>query len=83
MEESRRGDGRKTDYFVNLKGKVLAACVPPAYMYGLETMALTEKQLEKVQICENNWIARIVGEKRADKRRMDELRLEFGIKESC
>ena len=27
-----------------LIGQVLSSCVTPAYMYGLETMALTEKQ---------------------------------------
>ena len=33
------------------KGNVLSSCVTPAYMIGLETMALTEKQQEKVQVC--------------------------------
>ena len=44
-------------------------------------MALTEKQQVKVQVCENNWIRRIVGVKRADKRKMDELRVEVRVKE--
>ena len=44
-------------------------------------MALTEK-LQKAQVCENNWIRRIVGVKRADKRRLDEQRVEVGVKES-
>ena len=35
-----------------------------------------------MQICENNWIIRIVGVKMADKRRMDELRVEVGVKDS-
>ena len=30
---------------------MLSLCVTPAYMNGLETMALTEKQQEKVQVC--------------------------------
>ena len=30
-----------------------------SYMYGLETMALTEKQ-QKAQVCENCWVRRIV-----------------------
>ena len=51
-------------------------------MYDLETIALTEKQQEKVQVCENNWIRRIVAEKRADMRRIDELRVEVEVKES-
>ena len=45
------------------KGKVLSSCVAPTYMYGLEAMALTEKQQENVLVCENNWIRRIVGGK--------------------
>ena len=32
------------------KGKVLNSCFTPAYMYSLETMALTEKHQEKWQI---------------------------------
>ena len=31
------------------KGKVFTSCVTPAYVYGLETMALTKKRQEKVQ----------------------------------
>ena len=34
-----------------LKGKVLSSCITPAY---LETMVMTEKQQEKLQVCENN-----------------------------
>ena len=44
-------------------------------------MAPTEKQ-QKVQVCETSWIRRIVGVKRADKRKMNELRVEVGVKES-
>ena len=42
----------------------------------LEMMAPTEKR------CKNNGIRRIVGVKREDKRRKDELRVEVGVKES-
>ena len=35
-----------------LKGKVLSSCVARVYMNAFETMSLTEKQQEKVQICE-------------------------------
>ena len=34
------------------KGNMPSLCVIPAYMNELETMALTEKQHEKVQVCE-------------------------------
>ena len=36
----------------------------------------------KVQICENNWVRRIMRVKKPDKIRMDELRVELGIKET-
>ena len=42
-----------------LKGKVLEACVVPACVYRLGTLALTERQEEKKQIAENNWVRRI------------------------
>ena len=35
-----------------------------------------------MQVCENNWIRRPVGVERADKRRMEELRVEIGVKDS-
>ena len=34
------------------KGNVLSSLVTPAYLNALETMALTEKQQENVQVCE-------------------------------
>ena len=37
-------------YHVNVN--VLSSCVTPAYMNALKTMALIEKQQEKVQVCE-------------------------------
>ena len=40
------------------------SCVTPAYMNILETMALTEKQQDKVQVCERNGRGKLA--KRAD-----------------
>ena len=40
MEECGTGDGRHISR--KLKGKVLNWCITPAYLYGLETMAMTE-----------------------------------------
>ena len=42
-----------------LKGKVLEACVLPACIYGSLTLALTERQEEKLHVAENNWVRRI------------------------
>ena len=45
-------------------------------------MVVMETQQEKVQVCTNNWVRWIVGVKRIDKRRMEELREEVGVRES-
>ena len=57
-----------------LKGKVLDSCVVPASTYGWETLALSELHQHKPQVCENNWIRRIAGVKRVERRRMKDLR---------
>ena len=36
-----------------LKGKVMSTCVTPACLYGTETLALTELQQQRLQVCEN------------------------------
>ena len=46
------------------------SCVMLAYLYGLETVPLTERQQQRLQVCENNWVRKIVGVKWVD-RRMD------------
>ena len=40
------------------------------YLCGLETVALTERK-QRLQVCENTWVRRIVRIKRMDVRRMD------------
>ena len=66
----------------NRKGNMLSLCVTPALMNALDRMVLTEKQQEKVQVRENNLVRRIMGVKKVDKRIMDELTVEVGMKES-
>ena len=63
-----------------LKGKILRPCVTPAFLYGLETVALTEQHQQKLQVCENNWVRRITRTKRVDRRRMNDLRKRLGCK---
>ena len=79
----RTVEGVMVDRRISRKCKetVLSSCMTPAYVNGLETMSLTEKQ-RKVQVCENTLVGRIVEAKRADKRSIDELRLVVGVKES-
>ena len=77
----RQVEGVMSDRHISkkLKGKVLGACVTTAKLYGLETLPVSEKQQHRLQVCENNWVRRIAGVKRVDRRRMDELREEVGI----
>ena len=56
------------------KGKVMSTFVTPAYLHGTETLALTEIQQQRRQVCENNWIRQIARVKRADRRRKVELK---------
>ena len=65
-----------------LKGKVMSTCVTPACLYGTETLAMTELQQQRRQLCENNWVRKIARVMRADKRRMVELREETGVQRS-
>ena len=65
-----------------LKGKVMSTCVTPACLYRTETLALTELQQQRLQVCENNWVRKIARVTRADRRRMVELREETGVQRS-
>ena len=53
-----------------------------ACLYGTETLALTELQQHRLQVCENNWVRKIARVTRADRRRMVELREETGVQRS-
>ena len=65
-----------------LKGKIMSTCVTLACLYGTETLALTELQQQRLQVCENNWVQKIARVTRADRRRMVELREETGVQRS-
>ena len=62
-----------------LKVKVLDSRVVPASTYGLETLALSELHQHKLQVCEN-WIRKIAGVRRVERRVMKDLREEVGTK---
>ena len=57
-----------------LKDKVMNTFVTPACLHGTETLALTEIQQQRRQVCENNWVRKLARVKRADRRRKVELR---------
>ena len=65
-----------------LKGKIMSTCVTPGCLYGTETLALTELQQQRLQVCENNWVRKIARVTRADMRKMVELREETGVQRS-
>ena len=65
-----------------LKGKAMSTCVTPACLYGTETLALTELQQQRLEVCEHNWIRKIARVTRADRRIMVELREETGVQRS-
>ena len=60
----------------------MVSCVMPAYIYGLEMVALTERQQQRLQVCEINWVKRIAGMKTVDRRMTDELREEIDVQMS-
>ena len=53
-----------------LKGNVMSTCVTLACLYGTETLALTELQQQRLQVCENKWVRKIARVTRADRRIM-------------
>ena len=52
VNDWRKVEGVMGDRSRKCKGNVLSSCATPAYMNAPETKALTEKQQEKVQVCE-------------------------------
>ena len=48
-----------------LKGKVVSTCVTPACLYRTETLAMTELQQKRLQVCESNWLKKIARVTRA------------------
>ena len=66
--------------FRKLKWKVPDSCVVPASPYGVETLPLFELHQHKLQVCENNWIRRIAGVRRVERRIMKYMREEVGAK---
>ena len=82
MEKRKGGRGLMMDINISrkLKGKVLDSCVVPASTYGLDRLALSELHQHKLQVCENNWIRRIAGVKRVERRRLKDRREVVGTK---
>ena len=82
----RRGRVRRREEYVEeyrsertrKNGKVMSTCVTRACMYGTETLALTGIQQQRLKVCENNRVLKIVRVTSTDRRRMVELMEETG-----
>ena len=70
-------EGVMADRRISNKLKAMSTC-----LYGSETLALTELQQQRLQVCKNNWVRKIARVTRADRRRMMELREESGVQRS-
>ena len=68
----RAVEGVMADWRISktLKDKVMSTYVTPAFLYGTETLALTELQQQRLHVCENNWVRKIARVTRAERRRM-------------
>ena len=53
MESRLWGDGGPTN-LKKTKGNVISTCVTPAFLYGMDTFAMTELQQHQLQVCKNN-----------------------------
>ena len=57
-----------------LKGKVCSSVVRPAMVYGLETVAVTKKQVEEMEVAEMKMLRFAMGVTRKDKIRNEYIR---------
>ena len=76
--EQLRGDGGPAD-LKKTKSKVMGTCVTPACLHGTETLARTEIQQQRMQVCETKLVRKTARVIRADRRRMVELRDDAGV----
>ena len=57
-----------------VKGKVYSSVVRPAMVYGLETVAVTKKQVEEMEVAEMKMLRFAIGVMRKDKIRNEYIR---------
>ena len=57
-----------------VKGKVYSSVVRPAMVYGLETVAVTKKQVEEMEVAEMKMLRFAMGVTRKDKIRNEQIR---------
>ena len=65
---------------VRVKGKVYSSVVRPAMVYGLETVAITKKQVEEMEVAEMKMLRFAMGVTRKDKIRNEYIRSTVKVK---
>jgi hypothetical protein len=63
------------------KRKLFDTCILPVLTYGCQTWALTKKQLSKLKVCQHSMERSMMGVKRKDKKRLDEIRGQTRIED--
>ena len=63
-----------------VKGKVYSSVVRPAMVYGLETVAVTKKQVEEMEVAEMKMLRFAMGVTRKDKIRNEHIRITVKVK---
>ena len=64
-----------------VKGKVYSSMVRPAKVYGLETVAITKKQVEEMEVTEMKMLRFAMGVTRKDKIRNEHIRSTVKVKQ--
>ena len=64
-----------------VKGKVYSSVVRPAIMYGLETVAVTKKQVEEMEVAEMKMLRFVMGVTRKDKIRNEYIRVTVKVEQ--
>ena len=60
-----------------VKGKVYSSVARPAMVYGLEAVAVTKKQIEKIEVAEIKMLRFAMGVTRKDKIRNEYIMLQL------
>ena len=80
MEKSI-GSNRDRRLPARVKGKVYSSMVRPAMVYGLETVAVTKKQMEEMEVAEMKMLRFAMGVTRKDKIRNEYIRGTVKLKQ--
>ena len=79
--DRRQGRSKLVIYLLKRTFEKVSILLNNRGMFIEWTLPVSEKHQHRLQVCENNWVRRIAGVKRVDRRRMDELIEEVGIQE--